>query len=174
MKDIASKNNKKINVLGKKNAWNFYCMDKSHDSLGLSSMSQKYKALSPKWKLLEKEHKEKFLILQKKDCERFNLEFSELSDNEKKLFLNKKKRKANTPKKGLSAYVYFMMDKRVEIKEKFNLTTFGDISRKMGEIWKMLSKEEKIMYFKKQTEDKERYDNEFKALQIGTLASNTS
>ena len=160
-------------IRGKRSAWNFYCVDKVHASLGIESMAQKYKALSPKWKALEKAQKDTYYKLHKKDCERYDFEYSNLSPDEKLLMHKKKNTKKSTdkPKKGLSAYMFFMKDNRQRVKEQFNLSSFGEISRQMGLVWKSLTPDEKSVYCQKQTDDKERYRLEVEAVQLNTTTS---
>ena len=163
-------------IRGKRSAWNFYCVDKVHDSLGIVSMAHKYKALSPKWKSLEKYQKDIYYKLHQKDCERYDLEYSNLSPDEKLLMNRKKKTKkgTNKPKKGLSAYMFFMKDNRQRIKEQYKLSSFGEISRQMGLVWNSLTQDEKSVYCQKQTDDKERYQQEINALQLKNTNTNTN
>ena len=84
----------------------------------------------------------------------------------KKNFENLKKRTKkdkDAPKRPLSAYFFFIQERRETLKkEKPNLDN-KELIKTMGEEWNKLSDEEKKPYSKKADADKKRYQDEIKA-----------
>jgi hypothetical protein len=77
----------------------------------------------------------------------------------------KKKQKKEGPKRPLTSFLYFSMDKRAQIKEKNPEMGLGDISKELGVMWKAVSADEKEKYEKMALKDKERYSRELKDFQ---------
>ncbi|GAA5803626.1 high mobility group box domain-containing protein [Helicostylum pulchrum] len=81
---------------------------------------------------------------------------------------DKKKRRGkkdpSTPKRGLSAYMFFSQDQRSTVKEESPDATFGQIGKLLGEKWKSMSEEQKKPYALKAEIDKKRYESEKAAL----------
>ena len=71
-----------------------------------------------------------------------------------------KKKDPNAPKKGLSAYMFFTMDRREQVKTDQPELGFTDITKRLGEIWREMSDSDKAPYQKQADKDKVRYDNE--------------
>ena len=69
----------------------------------------------------------------------------------------RKKKDPNAPKKSLSSYMYFTIETRPQIKKDFPTLSFGDIAKKLGEMWKSLDAKDKVSYEEKAAKDKERY-----------------
>jgi len=75
----------------------------------------------------------------------------------------KGRKKANTgPKRAKSAYLYFSMAMRPEVKSANPDEKFGAIAKILGEKWKELSEEDKKPYQALAAKDKERYENDKK------------
>ncbi|KAI8646161.1 high mobility group box domain-containing protein, partial [Parasitella parasitica] len=70
------------------------------------------------------------------------------------------KKDPNTPKRGLSAYMFFSQDQRATVKEENPEASFGQIGKILGEKWKKMSDDEKKPYNKKAEADKKRYEDE--------------
>mmetsp|Transcript_6080 Transcript_6080/g.10387 ORF Transcript_6080/g.10387 Transcript_6080/m.10387 type:complete len:105 (-) Transcript_6080:323-637(-) len=72
-----------------------------------------------------------------------------------------KKRRAkkdkDAPKRGMSAYMFFVQDKREGVKTAKPELAFGEISKELGAMWKALSDDEKTPYVEKAAADRERY-----------------
>lgn len=68
----------------------------------------------------------------------------------------------NKPKKIRSAYIFFSIDKRNEIKTKYPNLKPQEIMKKIGESWKKLSLEKKEKYEKQKEIDKERFNSDMK------------
>ena len=64
----------------------------------------------------------------------------------------------NAPKRGMSAYFFFMNAKREQIKEENPGINFLDIGKKSAEMWKVL--EDKSEWEEKAKQDKVRYEKE--------------
>lgn len=92
----------------------------------------------------------------KKDLKKlpFQAKSEEMPQGKKK----KTKKDPNAPKKGLSAYMFFVKDTRQEIKEQNPDATFGEIGKLLGEAWKKL--EDKSKYEEMAKQDKVRYESE--------------
>merc|ERR1712034_274512 len=67
----------------------------------------------------------------------------------------------NAPKKPQTAYFVMCNEKRNEIKASLEKPTMAAVSKKMGEMWKTLSDEQRQYYNQKNLEQKERYAEEF-------------
>jgi len=77
--------------------------------------------------------------------------------NDKKPAAKKKPKKdKNAPKKGMSAFMFFSQKMRPKIKAENPDISFGDIGKKMGELYKKLTPEERAPYDQMALEDKER------------------
>ncbi|KAL1936091.1 hypothetical protein VTP01DRAFT_225 [Rhizomucor pusillus] len=70
------------------------------------------------------------------------------------------KKDPNTPKRGLSAYMFFSQECRDKVKAENPDAPFGEIGRLLGQRWKEMSDEEKKPYIEKAEEDKKRYEAE--------------
>ena len=72
----------------------------------------------------------------------------------------RKPKDPNAPKRPTSAYFFFMQENRERVKAENPNISFGQIGKKMGEMWANLSATEKKPYDAKAKEDKERYEKE--------------
>jgi len=76
----------------------------------------------------------------------------------------KKKKDPNAPKRGLSAYNYFMKENREPIKSKMgDKVSNADLMAEIGKQWKELSDRKKAKYEKMADKDKKRYEKEMEA-----------
>jgi structure-specific recognition protein 1 len=75
----------------------------------------------------------------------------------------RKKKDKDAPKKGLSAFMFFSNDKREQIKTENPGIAFGEVGKKLGELWKTLTDDDKAPYNAKAEEDKGRYAIELEA-----------
>jgi hypothetical protein len=69
----------------------------------------------------------------------------------------KKPKDVNAPKRASTSFLHFCADKRDEVKVAFPEIKPKDISRRLGEMWKALSEEEKAPYKELYEADKARY-----------------
>ncbi|KAL3809701.1 hypothetical protein ACHAXA_009395 [Cyclostephanos tholiformis] len=72
----------------------------------------------------------------------------------------KKKKDPNAPKNAKSAFMFFSVAKRSEIKDANPDASFGDIGKLVGVAWKELSDDKKAEWEAKAKQDKVRYKNE--------------
>ena len=75
-------------------------------------------------------------------------------------FKKSKKKDPDAPKKSLSSYMYFTIDKRPSVATKD--LKFTEITKKLGSMWSKLSVEEKKPYVDMAKLDAERYHHEKK------------
>jgi hypothetical protein len=64
------------------------------------------------------------------------------------------------PKGAKSAYIYYTNDMRPKVKEQHPGSTFGELSKILGAMWKETSPEEREKYVAQGKEDKSRFDKE--------------
>eukprot|EP00039_Didymoeca_costata_P017955 m.331504 g.331504 ORF g.331504 m.331504 type:complete len:127 (+) comp16746_c0_seq1:159-539(+) len=69
----------------------------------------------------------------------------------------RKKKDPNAPKRGMSAFMIYANEVRAEVKEDHPGIGFGELGKKLGELWRGLSDSEKKPYQNKAAKDKERY-----------------
>ncbi|KAI9244976.1 Nhp6bp [Phascolomyces articulosus] len=74
------------------------------------------------------------------------------------------KKDKSGPKRGLSAYMFFSQENRAQVKEENPDASFGTIGKLLGDKWKNMTDDDKAPYVAKAVADKERYENEKKAL----------
>jgi len=78
----------------------------------------------------------------------------------KKKKMKKQKKDPNTPKRAMSAFMFYSQEHRSVIQEKNSDVSFGEIGRILGAEWKKLSDAEREKYVKKAEADRERYHKE--------------
>jgi hypothetical protein len=83
--------------------------------------------------------------------------------NKKTKKFKKKPKDKNAPKKPQTAYFVMCNEKRNEIKASLENPTMAAVSKKMGDMWKNLTDEERKYYDEKNKQQKERYAIEFAA-----------
>jgi HMG (high mobility group) box len=83
------------------------------------------------------------------------------------------KKKAGGPKHALTAYTFYSMAIRPEVKTAHPEAEFGDISKIIGEQWKALTDEQKIPYVAKAEADKKRYAKALKAFNAKSSGSSS-
>lgn len=64
------------------------------------------------------------------------------------------------PKRSLCAYMFFCNDKRPEVVKESPDLKVAEIGKRLGEMWRNLSDEEKEPYKQKAIQDKKRYQDE--------------
>ena len=79
----------------------------------------------------------------------------------------KKKKDPNAPKRATTSFFAYSMEMRPKIKEENPDISFGDLGKKIGEMFRNLSAEEKEKYEAIAAKDKERYAQEMKAYKAG-------
>tara|TARA_B100001564_G_scaffold8548_1_gene7279 strand:+ start:10544 stop:11041 length:498 start_codon:yes stop_codon:yes gene_type:complete len=79
----------------------------------------------------------------------------------------KKIKDKNAPKKNKSSYMFFTDDIRPKLKKKFPNDSMGELSKRLGKLWKDLKDKDKKKYEKLALKDKERYQMEIKKYKSG-------
>lgn len=69
-------------------------------------------------------------------------------------------KKEGKPKRGLSAFMFFCNEKRPDVVKMNPELKFGEVGKKLGEMWRNLEDDKKEPYKQKAILDKERYKNE--------------
>jgi len=126
------------------------------------------KKLGELWKDVTADDKTRFEGMHTKDLARYNKqmetytppaesESSSDSDSDKPKKKKKKKNDPNRPKRGMSSFMFFANAKRTEVRAAHPDMKITDIGKKLSEMWKVISSEEKKKYEDKQAQDKERY-----------------
>ena len=72
----------------------------------------------------------------------------------------KRKRDPNQPKRGASAYTFYLKEQRHIVQEKNSDKGFSEISKILGQQWKDLSDEDRKKYDDMSGQDKKRYEEE--------------
>ena len=76
---------------------------------------------------------------------------------------DKKERDPDQPKKPQSSYFHFMNTKRGPVKEAEPNLKFGELTKRLTEMWRALDETEKKIYEDLAAKDKERYHGEMEA-----------
>jgi len=75
-------------------------------------------------------------------------------------FVRKQKKNPDLPKKPLTPYLYFTMDKRQSVKDGNKDIKFAETTKRLGEMWKEITPEDRKIYDEKGREDKARYEKQ--------------
>eukprot|EP00891_Asterochloris_glomerata_P007691 jgi/Astpho2/7691/Aster-02572 len=73
------------------------------------------------------------------------------------------KKAKDAPKGALSAFMWFSNEKRPQVKEQFPDIAFGEVGKKLGEMWKAVDPEDKKRFEAMAARDKERAKTEMAA-----------
>ena len=72
----------------------------------------------------------------------------------------------SAPKKPQTAYLHFMNANRAEVKASDPFLSFGDLTKKLAEMWKALNEEERREYNDLAASDRQRYQDEMEELRV--------
>eukprot|EP01117_Protostelium_nocturnum_P011167 TRINITY_DN4056_c0_g1_i1.p1 TRINITY_DN4056_c0_g1~~TRINITY_DN4056_c0_g1_i1.p1 ORF type:complete len:207 (+),score=87.30 TRINITY_DN4056_c0_g1_i1:111-731(+) len=75
---------------------------------------------------------------------------------------SKSKKDPLKPKRGMSSFMFFANDKRAEVRTANPSLKITEVGRKLGEMWKELTPEEKKKYEDLSSKDSERYQEAMK------------
>jgi hypothetical protein len=109
------------------------------------------------------EQKAKYEAMAKDDKQRYAKameDYSPPDEGKKGGAKGKKKKDPNAPKRGMTAFMYFSNEMRPKVKAQNPEMSFGDMGKKLGEMFRALTPEEKRKYEKKAEDDKDRYKKE--------------
>ncbi|KAI6214924.1 hypothetical protein M3Y94_00325200 [Aphelenchoides besseyi] len=138
------------------------------------------KKCSEKWKTMNEMEKKRFNDLALQDAERYQ---AEVLANGGQQTLRKRRRAKKRSKSTetsivvdeLSAFFFFSNERRGDIQTQYPSWKVGQIAQELGRAWKSLSDEERRIYEKKASEDKERYNEEMRSYRAnGSSAPSTS
>jgi len=135
---------------------------KAYDSL---LIQRKVEAEHERFHQKEKEKEEAMQLMKAlQEKESISLPKEVKSEKEEKGTKGKKKKKdPNAPKKNCSAYIFFCVDVRSDVKLKLpENCKQAEILSEMGRQWKEMTDNEKSKYVKMANKDKERYEKEMK------------
>jgi len=107
------------------------------------------KLLGNMWKKLSSDEKQIYFEISRKDHIRYN--------EEKQIY---EKNKPPKIKRAKSPYIFFTLEKREDIKSENQDLSFGEITRKLAELWKNMDENQKQKYVEMSNEDKLRYKQE--------------
>jgi hypothetical protein len=118
------------------------------------------KRVAASWKKLNAKQKRKYDNMAEEDKGRYEEEASTFNEEHPEVAKRRKRAKKNAPKKGRSAYLYFTMERRPQLKEENPDMVFGDLTRLVAEEWGDLSDAGKRKFVKLADEDMKRYKDE--------------
>jgi hypothetical protein len=129
------------------------------------SLGDVAKKLGDMWKKVGPKTKAKYEAMAAKDKARYEAEMAEYTPTEGYNAGGRKKKDPNAPKQGTSAYIYFSKDKRAEAKEALieegsEKPSLGEVSKRLGEMWKNVGPKTKAKYEAMAAKDKKRYEAE--------------
>ena len=118
------------------------------------------KMLGAEWKRMDSDDKAKYEAMAKQDKARYATEMKSYSPvkGASTAASKKKAKDPNAPKRALTSFMFFSSEMRPKIKEEDPDLSFGDIGKKLGELFRALSPEEKEKYDAMARKDKDRYD----------------
>ncbi|PNH10468.1 Non-histone chromosomal protein 6, partial [Tetrabaena socialis] len=79
----------------------------------------------------------------------------------------RKKKDPNAPKGALSAFMYFSNANRSKVKAENPNIAFGEVGKRLGELWKEATPEDKVPYEEMAAKDKKRYVEAMKVFKAG-------
>lgn len=103
------------------------------------------------------------ILLLVSDAERYQNEVQAQGGEQQLRKKKRAKKDPQAPKRALSAFFFFSNERRGEVQTKFPSWKVGQIAQELGRTWKSLTDEERAIYEKKATDDKERYNEEMKS-----------
>ena len=79
--------------------------------------------------------------------------------------VRKKRKDPNAPKRASNAYMIFCKERRAQLKLDRPDLPFGQLGKRLGEMWRSMSAEEKRVYEDRATGDRDRYKGEMNSYQ---------
>lgn len=118
--------------------------------------------MGAEWKQLSAGQKSKYDAMAKEDKKRYEREMKDYvppagSAAGKGKGKKEAKKDPNAPKRAMTSFFFFSNEMRPKIKEKHPELSFGDLGKKMGEMFRELTPEQKEKYEKMAQEDKQRF-----------------
>jgi hypothetical protein len=151
-------------IRGPKTGWIFFCTEtrkKIKEENASVTFGEGTKLLSAKWKSMTQKEKEPYTTLYLNDKRRYEHELKNLSDGDRKILQQHRKRKRELrkerPSQATGAYMAFVSDVRNAIVAENPSASFEEIGKLMGERWKSMTAEDKKPYHEIHRIDKIRY-----------------
>jgi hypothetical protein len=123
--------------------------------------------LGAEWKTLDADEKAKYEEMAKEGKERYKEEMKDYTppptSTSKGSAKKKPKKDPNAPKRATTSFIFFSSEMRASVKEENPGITFGELGKKMGELFKALSAKEKSKYEDMAKKDQVRYKKELAA-----------
>jgi len=120
------------------------------------------KKCSEKWKTMNELEKKRFFDLAQRDAERYQAEVQAQGGPQTLRKKRRAKKDPQAPKRALSAFFFFSNERRADVQSKYPSWKVGQVAQELGRAWKSLTDEERSIYDKRATDDKERYNEEMK------------
>ena len=79
--------------------------------------------------------------------------------------IRKKRKDPNAPKRASNAYMIFCKERRAQLKLDRPDLPFGQLGKRLGEMWRSMTPEEKRLYENRATGDRDRYKGEMNSYQ---------
>jgi hypothetical protein len=160
---------------GRTSAYAFFVRDMKEKGGQPKAFTDLSKFCADEWKQLGDDDKQQYHDLAAQDKMRYDREMAEYrlrtadSDDPKEANkkANRRKKDSNLPKRSLSAFMFFSNEKRPEFKAENPKDTIGDLAKKIGAAWKLLTPEDKIPYERMAQKDKQRYLEEMSLVKDG-------
>jgi LSD1 subclass zinc finger protein len=83
--------------------------------------------------------------------------------------LRKKRKDPSAPKRASNAYMIFCKEKRAELKANRPDLPFGQLGKRLGEMWRSMTADEKRPYEDRASNDRDRYKVEMNTYQSNTM-----
>jgi len=127
------------------------------------------KRLGEMWKALSESDRKKYETMAGSDKQRYEREMQSYQppesdsddyiddDTTTKKRKKKQKKDPNRPKRSMSSFMFFANDKRAEVKAKYPDLKITDMTKKLAEMWKVITEDEKKKYENQANKDKDRY-----------------
>lgn len=85
---------------------------------------------------------------------------------------NKKRKDPNAPKRASNAYMIFCKERRAQLKNDRPDLPFGQLGKRLGEIWRSMSEKEKEVYELRACGDRDRYKGQMSEYQSFEMMKN--
>ena len=132
--------------------------------------------ISTMWKNLTSEEKKPWYDMYNEDKKRYLAQLQNLSPQDistlKKYKRFKRKKDKERPRVPLSAYMFYVIDVRDNIRKLNPQATFEDIGRKLGQSWNSLNNTNKQKYQILSAKDKDRYEKDMLTYRRVKVSSN--
>ena len=133
------------------------------------------KQLGERRKALDSDEKQQYEDMAAEDKKRYKKEMANYTPPEgskDKKGKTKAKKDPNAPKQAMSSFMFFSVEMRPKLKAENPDIKFGEIGKKLGELFRNLSPEEKERYEKKAAQDKVRHKKEMEAYKSSKKSAN--